>query len=459
MALPDGAHNYDSDTTFFHLPYLNSRPGKKKTLYGVSCYRQMDSKDLKNKCDDVTRTTVQKAVCVLSQMPVYGYIQAKLEVATKVYFEEKDFSRVGILKELYNSLNNSLSGDMMVESLLNVGLSIMDLVMRFRQRILVLFKLLLLEKKVIFYGFPVAKLGSQLLSLISLIPGMLESGLVQSACMDDTPYQDNDQDPLYPSHLNPAHLNTDQYGLPLEIFTENSLFHPYLSLQQIDLLKNPKVDSFVVGVSNALYCQQRNTAHVLVELQTTQISIRDENLTRALTLSTADLRFTDYLVQHVTEYNKSGGQTVGWDGSEEWIRAQFKLYILSLLSSIQHTDGESLANYNEEFITAWKSTRNFTEWNSKQHVGIDEVHAGHPFQGQIGLSDLKIRLSNVYQDVAAKSMQTDQGRKIGQAVAQTGRAVGGALNSARSFVASWLLESSPDDKLDEDEQDRDITSS
>ncbi|EDO37595.1 predicted protein [Nematostella vectensis] len=98
MALPDGAHNYDSDTTFFHLPYLNSRPGKKKTLYGVSCYRQMDSKDLKNKCDDVTRTTVQKAVCVLSQMPVYGYIQAKLEVATKVYFEEKDFSRVGILK-------------------------------------------------------------------------------------------------------------------------------------------------------------------------------------------------------------------------------------------------------------------------------------------------------------------------------------------------------------------------
>lgn len=28
---------------------------------------------------------------------------------------------------------------------------------------------------------------------------------------------------------------------------------------------------------------------------------------------------------------------LGWDGSDEWIRAQFKLYLLSLLSSIQHT--------------------------------------------------------------------------------------------------------------------------
>ncbi|EDO37596.1 predicted protein [Nematostella vectensis] len=120
-------------------------------------------------------------------------------------------------------------------------------------------------------------------------------------------------------------------------FFQNSLFHPYLSLQQIDLLKNPKVDSFVVGVSNALYCQQRNTAHVLVEVSKEKISIRDENLTRALTLSTADLRFTDYLVQHVTELKPSCLFTVGWDGSEEWIRAQFKLYILSLLSSIQHT--------------------------------------------------------------------------------------------------------------------------
>lgn len=27
----------------------------------------------------------------------------------------------------------------------------------------------------------------------------------------------------------------------------------------------------------------------------------------------------------------------GWDGSDEWIRAQFKMYLMSLLSTIQHT--------------------------------------------------------------------------------------------------------------------------
>lgn len=41
------------------------------------------------------------------------------------------------------------------------------------------------------------------------------------------------------------------------------------------------------------------------------------------------------------------------------------------------------------------------------------------------------------QDVASKS---ERGRKIEQAVSQTRKAVGVAIDSARSFVASWLTE-------------------
>lgn len=38
LALPDGSHNYLSDTIFFNLPAL-SEPAH--TVYGVSCFRQI----------------------------------------------------------------------------------------------------------------------------------------------------------------------------------------------------------------------------------------------------------------------------------------------------------------------------------------------------------------------------------------------------------------------------------
>lgn len=54
---------------------------------------------------------------------------------------------------------------------------------------MVLFKLLLLERKVLLFQSPVVDLTSFLLTLLSLHPGMLERGLDESACVVpvDTP--------------------------------------------------------------------------------------------------------------------------------------------------------------------------------------------------------------------------------------------------------------------------------
>ena len=35
---------------------------------------------------------------VMIKQPLYGYLREKLQVATRVYFDEKDFSRRGILE-------------------------------------------------------------------------------------------------------------------------------------------------------------------------------------------------------------------------------------------------------------------------------------------------------------------------------------------------------------------------
>lgn len=38
LALPDGSHNYTEDTVYFHLPSLKD---PYKTVFGISCYRQI----------------------------------------------------------------------------------------------------------------------------------------------------------------------------------------------------------------------------------------------------------------------------------------------------------------------------------------------------------------------------------------------------------------------------------
>ena len=65
---------------------------------------------------------------------------------------------------------------------LYVGLSARKLIQTLTYRSLVLFKLFLLERKVLFFQSPVLDLCTFFLTLLSLHPGMLEQGLNESAC-------------------------------------------------------------------------------------------------------------------------------------------------------------------------------------------------------------------------------------------------------------------------------------
>lgn len=550
LALPDGAHNYQEDTVYFHLPPLG---GDMKCVYGVSCYRQIEAKALKVRQADVTRETVQKSVCVLSRVPLYGLLQAKLQLITHAYFEEKDFSQISILKELFDHMNGSLRGSTLEGSQVYLGLSPRDLILHFRHKVLILFKLILLEKKVLFYVSPVNRLVGALMTVLSLFPGMIEHGLVDSShyrpkssvsedlslvesvsgaeefvsvsvtdiantTMDlegveaaqpaaeslssgngsegdnhllkppsrtspessesdwetldpsvleeaapkeaaETELQDAfDSKPGTPITVQPqavtgqggvvqglvSGLEEDQYGLPLPIFTKGYLCLPYMALQQHHLLSDVTVRGFVAGATNILFHQQRHLSDAIVEVEEARIQIQDPELRKILSLTTADLRFADYLVKHVTENRDDVFlDGTGWEGGDEWIRAQFTLYIHSLLSSALQQDNERLlADYGAPFVAAWKISHNYRVWYSNKHPAMTAITPGHPFQGQYSVADVKLRLSHSVQN-------SERGKKIGNAmmttsrsVVQTGKAVGqsvgGALTSAKSAMSSWF---------------------
>ncbi|KAG8223704.1 hypothetical protein J437_LFUL004069 [Ladona fulva] len=193
LALPDGSHNYEEDTVYFHLPSLTN---PKETVYGISCFRQIPVEKVTNRTADITRGTVQKSVCVLSTLPLYGHIQVKMALITHAYFQEGDFSKVSLLQDTYTNLNDCLNEEMLESSQVFVAicvwtyipksifwLSPRDLVLQFKHKALLMFKLMLLERKVLFFKSPVQHLCSTILSLLSLHPGMIEKGLKESACV------------------------------------------------------------------------------------------------------------------------------------------------------------------------------------------------------------------------------------------------------------------------------------
>uniref|UniRef100_A0A8C7SDF0 UDENN domain-containing protein n=1 Tax=Oncorhynchus mykiss TaxID=8022 RepID=A0A8C7SDF0_ONCMY len=487
LALPDGAHNYQEDTVFFHLPPLAG--ADVKCVYGVSCYRQIEAKSLKVRLADVTRETVQKSVCVLSQLPLYGLLQAKLQLITHAYFEEKDFSQISILKV---SVSSQLSftvrlsmgdfivsmGDILSKVMLSpIGQDIMYAVF---------LPLGMIEhgladsshyrpKSSVSEEITLGDCGSGAEDLVSLKPpsrtspdssesdwetldpSVLEEGTSDSEVGGSGVLETGIPITVQPRGLSAgpggqgavsqglvSGLEEDQYGLPLAIFTKGYLCLPYMALQQHHLLSDVTVRGFVAGATNILFRQQRHLSDAIVDVEEAKLQIGDPELRKLLGLTTADLRFADYLVKHVTENREDVFlDGTGWEGGDEWIRAQFGLYIHSLLSSTLLEDNEKLlADWGAPFISAWRITHNYRVWFINKHPAMAEITPGHPFQGQYSAADLKLRFSHSVQN-------SERGKKMGAAVittsrsvVQTGKAVGQsvgvALSSAKSAMSSWF---------------------
>ncbi|NXI28717.1 AVL9 protein, partial [Sterrhoptilus dennistouni] len=183
-------------------------------------------------------------------------------------------------------------------------------------------------------------------------------------------------------------LEEDQYGMPLAIFTKGYLCLPYMALQQHHLLSDVTVRGFVAGATNILFRQQKHLSDAIVEVWIFAFELGGE-------LGEAEVLFSDYLVKHVTENRDDVFlDGTGWEGGDEWIRAQFSAYLHALLAAVLQPDNEKiLSDFGTAFVTAWKNTHNYRVWNSNKHPALAEVNSSHPFQGQYSVSDVKLRLS------------------------------------------------------------------
>ncbi|KAG0030588.1 late secretory pathway protein avl9 [Podila clonocystis] len=416
LALPDGSHQSDEDFTYFHLPPVKSRKDVDKTLFGISCNRQILTKDLLVKTDDVTRSSVQKAVVVLATQPIFGVLRQRLAVVTAAWFGQKDFTQTDILSQFYESLNATIS-DNIPDSAFLMGTSLRELVKKFKYKVLVLLKLLLLERRVIFFGYPVETLCTYQYSLMSLVPGLLKS-------LQDTGSPLLDSQELYMQSMSktPAHSTEKQelfkyLGLPLHIFGEGSFFQPYLPLQQIDILQDPRTRSYIIGTTNAIFLHNRDCgADVIVNTEPGTIEFLQDSLSTVLSLTSADRRWMDEIIEAVNDSGINDAETE-YAGSDDYLRAKFEEYILTLLSSVKHsqftqvddsidgignpTDRNMTSDYGNHFIKAWQQSPNYQLWNDfVDWELLNEIVApGHPCQGNFSLAHVQRRLANQFKDM------------------------------------------------------------
>lgn len=129
-------------------------------------------------------------------------------------------------------------------------------------------------------------------------------------------------------------------------------------------------------------------------MESSRIEANDPELRRQLHLTTEDLRFADYLVRHVTEPKRDNFlDDCGWEGGDEWIRTQFRVYLLSLLRTSLQQDTRQSDHFNSAFIATWRTTNNYRIWYNARKDEIGNVESGHPFAGQLSVQDMKLRIT------------------------------------------------------------------
>ncbi|OJJ49910.1 hypothetical protein ASPZODRAFT_128477 [Penicilliopsis zonata CBS 506.65] len=418
MALSDGAHASTEDFSYFTLCRTETSASPATSLFGISCSRQIDSSRLLYRPPDVTRSTVQKAVVVVTDNPTsLGQLREKLSVVTSAWFAQRDFSDFDILKKfreglVINFLNET---DRLTDS--RLGLSLREMIHEYKYQTLVLFKSLLLQPKMLFFGSRCERLCLIQFSLISLIPGLINN-------MQDC------ADPAFDSYAQtverPTSLKTSErssllayMGLPLQIFGKGSMFGPYTPLQQLDLLADYGTKSYVVGSTNSLLLQQKDRySDILINLDEDSVVISSPSLRTALTLSPADRRWIDFLTQIINETwddaHPEQPKTHGYMGSEEFIRLQFEEYLLALLSSMKYheelnssntrsrtqlqtfnIEGDPALEFNPEFLALWQTTSNYALFKSltTDSLLFSIVEPRHPCAGGLTIDDIQRRLS------------------------------------------------------------------
>ncbi|KAL7773924.1 hypothetical protein CFE70_003892 [Pyrenophora teres f. teres 0-1] len=346
MALSDGAHASTEDYSYFTLRRAQTSTDPATSLFGISCTRQLDASKLIDRPAEVTRSTVQKAVVVISDRPQhFGAIKAQLGIVTQLWFAQNDFTDLDILQRFTESLPQLLKNQEGQQDHY-FGISLREFIHEFKWQTL---------QVLAYMGLPLQLFGT----------GSLFGPY--------TPLQQLD-------------ILADQDTKSYIVGSTNSLL-----LQQRDRYSDILInlDDHTVNITSAAL----RSASVL--------STPDRRWIDFLTQTVNDTW---------DDADPGRPKDHGYAGSEEFIRMQFEEYLLAMLSSVKYkiyleknahkehliteVEGNPASEFSNEWVHAWMQTENFRIWNkfTDSHL-FDIVDPKHPCSGGLSMEDVQRRLA------------------------------------------------------------------
>ena len=225
ICLPDGIHCTKSDTQFFIIQDYNY------PLYGISCYEQ-----IKSQRDDTienTRHFIQKSLCILTILPLYSPLYAKLSVTLETFFNQSSLKDKNIINDLYQNFFLDGETNFRLDEM-NFVFATRKLLCFTKEKIFLIIKMILLEKKILIFSNISGNVCSFLYNILVLFPGQILFNLKNG----------ND----IKNYLKAIKF----YGLPLKIFHEKYKIYPLISLYEIDQIEQEKDVNYIMGTTNQL---------------------------------------------------------------------------------------------------------------------------------------------------------------------------------------------------------------
>ncbi|GAB7348966.1 hypothetical protein MBLNU459_g7950t2 [Dothideomycetes sp. NU459] len=369
LALSDGAHASTEDFSYFTL-VLKSKP--ERSLFGISCTRQLDASQLINRPKDVTRSAVQKAVVVITENPqTFSAVREKLSVVTKAWFAQRDFTDLDILQHFQESLVQGF-GNHEDERDQYFGLSLRELIHEFKWQTLLLFKCLLLQPKL-------DTLADQ--DTKSYLVGSTNALLLQQ--------KDRYADVLINLDENTININSPSLRTGLALSTADRRW--------IDFLTQAVQDTW----------DEKNPS-------------RPKDMGYAGSEEFIRLQFEEYLLALISAAKYRQFVAKHKDDSKV------------LLSEV---DGDPSTEFSNEFITAWMTTENYSLLNrsTDSHL-FDIIEPRHPCAGGLTIEDVQRRLAQQVQELHLDERWRGSKEVLGTHLATGQQRVSSAINKIWSDI-------------------------
>lgn len=403
QSLPDGSHQFEENICYFtllydrnqraatSLTYNRDESGNIKegtsdfrnvtTLFAIACSRQLNVDELDNVSseEEYTRTVVQKSVVVIASKPIFGPIKEKLTVVTRSYFQQKNFSDRSIIDHFYDNMMQMPLW--LNENDLQVGMNLQRFVHDFGSNVLVILKAMILERKILFYAQDTDILGTTQFALISLIPNLI-SHLEDSGSPLLSSYELKLRTP---QTFIPGDRSSliDFMGFPLQLFAGGGLFNPFVPLQQFEELRQPETRYGLVGTTNNLFLGTEIDFDLVVNIDTKELQIRNNELSPLLKLSDADSAFIDNIKSAVNSAWDAEEtwqpESLGYYGGEDYIRHEFEEYLLALLASAKYARLSSTQIEKEQEVK--------TQGSPKPSSPSQAGRSGEPSPNESGNAD------------------------------------------------------------------------